>query len=205
MAEYEQPLRESDLDADPVVQFGRWFQAAADAGIRIPEAMAVASATADGVPSVRMVLMKRCDERGIVFFTNYGSRKAAELAVNPRAALLFYWDALGRQVRIEGSAARTSAEESAQYTRSRPLASRLSALASPQSRPVADRAELEGRVAALERELAGAEPPVDPEWGGFRITPQRWEFWQNRNDRLHDRLVYTPRDGGGWRIERLAP
>ena len=172
----------------------------------MPEAMAVASATADGAPSVRMVLMKRCDERGIVFFTNYGSRKAAELAANPHAALLFYWDALGRQVRIDGPALRTSAEESGDYTRSRPRASRLSALASPQSRPVADRAELEQRVAALERELAGAEPPIDPEWGGFRITPRRWEFWQNRDDRLHDRLVYTPDEGrGGWRIERLAP
>jgi pyridoxamine 5'-phosphate oxidase len=205
MPDYDEPLRERDVDADPVVQFHRWFERAAAAGIRMPEAMAVASAAPDGAPSVRMVLMKRCDERGVVFFTNYGSRKSAELDANPSAALLFYWDELGRQVRIEGTVSRTSAEESADYTRSRPRASRLSALASPQSRPIADRGELEERVAALERELAGAEPPVDPEWGGFRITPQRWEFWQNRDDRLHDRLVYTPADGGGWRIERLAP
>jgi pyridoxamine 5'-phosphate oxidase len=205
MAAYDQPLRERDVDADPVAQFHRWFAAAADAGIRMPEAMSVATATANGMPSTRMVLMKRCDERGIVFFTNYGSQKAAELAANPRAALLFYWDALGRQVRIEGPVARTSPAESADYTRSRPWGSRLSALASPQSRPVADRAELEQRVAELERELAGAEPPIDPDWGGFRLHPERWEFWQNRDDRLHDRLVYTPADEGGWRIQRLAP
>ena len=205
MAEHDQPLREADVDPDPLVQFHRWFAVAADAGIRMPEAMAVATATADGAPSVRMVLMKRCDERGVVFFTNYASRKAAELVANQHAALLFYWDQLGRQVRIEGPVALTSDQESADYARSRPRASRLSALASPQSRPIADRAELERRVAALDRELAGAEPPVDPDWGGFRITPQRWEFWQNRDDRLHDRLAYLPAGEGGWRLERLAP
>jgi pyridoxamine 5'-phosphate oxidase len=209
MAEHDQPLRERDVDADPIAQFDRWFAAAADAGVRMPEAMAVASATPDGAPSVRMVLMKRCDERGVVFFTDYGSRKSSELDANPHAALLFHWHALGRQVRIEGPVARTSAAESADYTRSRPRASRLSALASPQSRTVADRGELERRVAALERELDGADPPVDPEWGGFRLAPRRWEFWQNRDDRLHDRLVYTPADADagpeGWRIERLAP
>jgi pyridoxamine 5'-phosphate oxidase len=205
MAEHDQPLREADVDPDPLVQFHRWFRAAADAGLRMPEAMAVATTTPAGAPSVRMVLMKRCDERGVVFFTNYGSRKATELGANPRAALLFYWDQLGRQVRIEGPVARTTHQESADYARSRPRASRLSALASPQSRPIADRGELEQRVAALDRELAGAEPPVDPDWGGFRVAPQRWEFWQNRHDRLHDRLVYLPTGAGGWRIERLAP
>jgi len=205
MADYDEPLREQDAELDPIVQFHRWFARAGEAGIRMPEAMAVATATSGGAPSMRMVLMKGCDERGVVFFTNYGSQKAAELAANPRAALLFYWDALGRQVRIEGSVARTSPEESADYTRSRPRGSRLSALASPQSRPVADRAELEQRVAELERELAGAEPPIDADWGGFRLDPERWEFWQNRDDRLHDRLVYTPARDGGWRIRRLAP
>jgi pyridoxamine 5'-phosphate oxidase len=205
MAEYDQPLREADAELDPVAQFHRWFAAAADSGIRMPEAMAVATATPGGVPSMRMVLMKSCDERGVVFFTNYDSRKGLELAVNPRAALLFYWDALGRQVRIEGPVARTSAQESADYTRSRPRASRLSALASDQSMPIGDRAELEGRVAELERSLAGAEPPVDPDWGGFRLIPERWEFWQNRDDRLHDRLLYTPDETGGWQIQRLAP
>ena len=171
----------------------------------MPEAMAVATAGADGIPSARMVLMKGCDERGVVFFTNYASRKGFELTDNPHAALLFYWDVLGRQVRIEGPVTRTSPQESADYSRSRPRASRISALASPQSRPVADRAELEALVAEVERELDGAEPPVDDGWGGFRVSPSRWEFWQNRDDRLHDRLLYTPAAGGGWQIERLAP
>jgi pyridoxamine 5'-phosphate oxidase len=204
MADWDQPLRERDVDPDPIVQFDRWFADASAAGIRMPEAMAVATAGADGVPSARMVLMKRCDARGVVFFTNYASRKALELAENPNAALLFYWDVLGRQVRIEGPVARTSPEESADYSRSRPRGSRISALASPQSRPVADRSELEALVAELDRELDGAEPPVDDGWGGFRVTPSSWEFWQNREDRLHDRLLYTP-TGGGWRIQRLAP
>jgi pyridoxamine 5'-phosphate oxidase len=206
MAEHDQPLLERDADPDPLVQFRRWFAdaSAADA-IRMPEAMAVASATSDGIPSVRMVLMKGCDERGVVFFTNYASRKGSELTENPHAALLFYWDVLGRQVRIEGPVARTSPEESADYSRGRPRGSRISALASPQSRPVADRPELEALVAEVERELDGAEPPVDDGWGGFRVTPSRWEFWQNREDRLHDRLLYTPVADGAWRIERLAP
>jgi pyridoxamine 5'-phosphate oxidase len=205
MADYDEPLREQDAELDPIVQFHRWFARAGEAGIRMPEAMAVATATSGGAPSMRMVLMKGCDERGVVFFTSYGSRKGLDLAVNPRAALLFYWDALGRQVRIEGPVARTSAQESADYTRSRARGSRLSALASDQSMPVGDRAELETRVAELEHELAGAEPPVDPDWGGFRVTPERWEFWQNRDDRLHDRLLYTPDETGGWQIQRLAP
>jgi pyridoxamine 5'-phosphate oxidase len=149
--------------------------------------------------------MKGCDERGVVFFTNYASRKSAELTDNQHAALLFYWDVLGRQVRIEGPVARTSPQESADYSRSRPRGSRISALASPQSRPIANRPELEARVAEVERELDGREPPVDDGWGGFRVTPSIWEFWQNRDDRLHDRLRYTPAADGGWQIERLAP
>jgi pyridoxamine 5'-phosphate oxidase len=171
----------------------------------MPEAMSVATVSAAGIPSSRMVLMKGCDERGIVFFTNYASRKASDLADNPQAALLFYWDVLGRQVRIEGPITRTSLQESADYSRSRPRGSRISALASPQSRPVADRAELEALVAKVDRELDGAEPPVDDDWGGFRVAPSSWEFWQNRNDRLHDRLLYTPAADGGWQIQRLAP
>jgi pyridoxamine 5'-phosphate oxidase len=206
MADHDQPLLERDADADPLVQFKRWFaDASAAEAIRMPEAMAVATASPDGIPSVRMVLMKGCDERGVVFFTNYASRKGSELTDNAHAALLFYWDVLGRQVRIEGPVARTSPEESADYSRSRPRGSRISALASPQSRPVADRLELEALVAEVDRELDGAEPPVDDGWGGFRVTPSSWEFWQNREDRLHDRLLYTPTAGGGWRIQRLAP
>jgi pyridoxamine 5'-phosphate oxidase len=205
MADWDQPLRERDVDPDPIVQFDRWFADASAAGIRMPEAMAVATAGADGVPAARMVLMKRCDARGVVFFTNYASRKGFELTENPNAALLFYWDVLGRQVRIEGPVTRTSPQESADYARSRARGSRISALASPQSRPVADRAELEALVAEVERELDGAEPPVDDGWGGFSVAPSRWEFWQNRDDRLHDRLLYTPATEGGWRIQRLAP
>jgi pyridoxamine 5'-phosphate oxidase len=205
MADWDQPLRERDVDPDPIVQFDRWFADASAAGIRMPEAMAVATAGADGAPSARMVLMKGCDARGVVFFTNYASRKGFELTENPNAALLFYWDVLGRQVRIEGPVTRTSPQESADYARSRARGSRISALASPQSRPVADRAELESLVAEVERELDGAEPPIDDGWGGFRVTPLRWEFWQNRDDRLHDRLLYTSAADGGWRIQRLAP
>jgi pyridoxamine 5'-phosphate oxidase len=205
MADHDEPLREADVDLDPVAQFHRWFERAGEAGVRMPEAMAVATSTPGGIPSMRMVLMKGCDDRGVVFFTNYDSRKGLELAVNPRAALLFYWDVLGRQVRIEGPVARTSAQESADYTRSRPRASRLSALASDQSMPIGARSELEARVAELDAQLADAELPVDPDWGGFRVTPERWEFWQNRDDRLHDRLLYTPDETGGWQIQRLAP
>jgi pyridoxamine 5'-phosphate oxidase len=205
MADWDQPLRERDVDPDPIGQFERWFADASAAGIRMPEAMAVATAGADGVPSARMVLMKRCDARGVVFFTNYASRKGLELTENPNAALLFYWDVLGRQVRIDGPVTRTTPQESADYARSRARGSRISALASPQSRPVADRAELEALVAEVERELDGAEPPVDDGWGGFSVAPSRWEFWQNRDDRLHDRLVYTPATDGGWQIQRLAP
>jgi pyridoxamine 5'-phosphate oxidase len=202
---YSRPLREDDADPDPFAQFEQWFRAAGTAGVRLPEAMALATANASGTPSVRIVLCKGYDVRGFRFFTSYESRKGAELAANPRAALLFHWDPLGRQVRIEGAVERLDPEESAAYVRTRPRASRISALASHQSRPIPDRRWLEDRVAALERELAGAEPPIAEDWGGYRLAPERFEFWQNRDDRLHDRLHYTPAPGGGWRIERLAP
>jgi pyridoxamine 5'-phosphate oxidase len=203
---YEQPLREADAEPDPLRQFAAWFAAAADAGVRMPEVCAVASATPDAVPSVRMVLMKSYDARGFVFFTNYSSRKAGELDANPRAAMMFYWDALGRAVRIEGAVSRTSADESAAYVRSRPRTSQLSAMASPQSQLVGDRAALEARVAELaERYADDAALPVPADWGGYRLAPSSFEFWQNRADRLHDRLLYTPAPGGGWRISRLAP
>jgi pyridoxamine 5'-phosphate oxidase len=152
-----------------------------------------------------MVLVKQADEDGFVFYTNYESRKARELAVNPAAALLFYWDPLGRQVRIEGGIERTTKEESEAYIRTRPRGSQLSALSSPQSRPIESRTVLEERVAELADRYAGADLPMPEAWGGFRLTPHTFEFWQNRNDRLHDRLVYRRRPEGGWAIERLAP
>jgi pyridoxamine 5'-phosphate oxidase len=199
------PLREQDVDPDPTRQFATWFGAATNAGEREPEAAAVATATPEGVPSVRMVLVKQFDDRGFVFFTNYDSQKGHELSANPRAALLFYWDRLGRQVRIDGPVARTTLEESVAYIRSRPPASQLSALASPQSRVIESRAALERRVAELAAEHPGAEPPLPDDWGGYRLSPVSFEFWQHREDRLHDRLRYLPQEGGGWRIERLAP
>jgi pyridoxamine 5'-phosphate oxidase len=198
------PLREEDVDPDPLRQFAAWFRAAADAGVHAPEAVAVATATPDGAPSVRMVLIKQFDERGFVFYSNYESRKGLELLANPRAALLFHWDALGRQVRIEGPAERTSSEETAAQIRSRPRGSQLSALASPQSRPVESREQLERLVAALEALHERDELPLPERWGGFRVRPESYEFWQHREDRLHDRLLYT-RSGGGWAIQRLGP
>jgi pyridoxamine 5'-phosphate oxidase len=204
MPEFDKPLREQDLDPDPVRQFAAWFADAGRAGVRAPEAAAVATASLDAVPSVRMVLVKQGDERGFVFFSNYASRKGQELASNPRAALMFYWDPLGRQVRIEGTVKRTSPEESAGYVRSRPRGSQLSALASPQSRVVESRAALEQRVAELAARHGGAELPLPEAWGGFRLMPDSVEFWQHRDDRLHDRLRYARRQNG-WRIERLAP
>jgi pyridoxamine 5'-phosphate oxidase len=203
---YEQPLREADADPDPLKQFAAWFADAANAGVRMPEACAVASATLEAVPSVRMVLVKSFDERGFVFFTNYCSRKAAELDANPSASMMFYWDSLGRAVRIEGAVARTSVDESAAYVRTRARASQLSAMASPQSQVVPSREALEARVEELaERYSDAAELPVPAGWGGYRLAPASFEFWQNREDRLHDRLRYTPSTEGGWRIERLAP
>jgi pyridoxamine 5'-phosphate oxidase len=203
--DFAQPLREQDVDQSPFVQFRRWFEQAAEEGVRAPEAAAVATATDDGAPSVRMVLVKQADESGFVFFTNYESRKGHDLTANPRAALLFYWDQLGRQVRIEGPVRRTGPEESAEYSRSRPRGSRVSALASPQSRTIESREALEARVAELAARYESAELPVSDGWGGFRLTPETFEFWQHREDRLHDRLRYTPASDGHWRLERLAP
>jgi pyridoxamine 5'-phosphate oxidase len=192
-------LRRRDLAAEPLQQFERWF-AEARTAVPAPEKMALATADAAGVPSARMVLMKQADERGIVFFTHATSRKGRELAANPRAALLFYWEPLGRQVRVEGGVAAISADESDAYFATRPLAARIGALASRQSEPLASRDELDRRVA----ELAGAEPARPETWGGYRVTPEAWEFWQHRDDRLHDRFRYTRRDGE-WLIERLYP
>jgi pyridoxamine 5'-phosphate oxidase len=190
---------------DPFEQFGRWFEEAKASGLREPTAMTLATASPEGAPSARMVLLKGFDERGFVFYTNHGSRKGGELLSNPRAALVFYWSPLERQVRIAGAVAPVSAEESDAYFRSRPRGSRLGAWASEQSRPLAGREELDRRVAELEREFDGREIPRPPHWGGFRVVPVEMEFWQGRADRLHDRMLYSRAPDGGWRLGRLSP
>jgi pyridoxamine 5'-phosphate oxidase len=189
---------------DPLDLFRSWLYEARSAAGYDADAMAVATATPGGEPSVRMVLLKGVDERGLVFFTNYASRKGVELEENPRAALLFHWPALGRQVRVEGPVARVDRGESEAYARNRPRESQLSALASPQSQAVPDREWLERRVEELDREHAGAELPVREDWGGYRVDPEAWEFWVHRDNRLHDRHRYE-RTPEGWRVERLAP
>jgi len=197
-------LHEADVDHDPIAQFHAWFQNVIDACLHEPNAMILATATRDGRPSARTVLLKGYDERGFVFYTNYEGRKAGELETNPVCALLFYWGELERQVRIEGRASRLPGEESDAYFASRPRGSRLGAWASQQSRPVEDRTILEERVRALETEYEGGEILRPPFWGGYRVEPDTIEFWQGRENRLHDRLVYL-RSEEGWKIERLQP
>jgi pyridoxamine 5'-phosphate oxidase len=196
-------LRPEDLDPDPFAQFRRWFGEAGEAGIPMPEAATLATASADGAPSARVVLVRRVDS-GFVLHTNYESRKGRELAENPRAALVFHWQPLGRQVRIEGAVQPVASEESKAYFETRPRGARLGAWASPQSRPIADRAELEERLAAAAAEHREDEVPLPPFWGGYRLVPTRFEFWQHGEDRLHDRFLYEP-DEDGWRVTRLAP
>jgi pyridoxamine 5'-phosphate oxidase len=191
------------LEPDPLKQFAAWFDEAGAAGVRMPEAMTLATATAAGRPSARMVLLKAADERGFAFYTNLESRKARELGENPHAALLFHWQPLGRQVRVEGAVERVPADEAEAYFRTRPLGSRIAAWASPQSRPLGGRDELERLVAAAAK-AHGAEPPLPPHWGGYRLVPEALEFWQHGDDRLHDRVRYE-RAGGGWTRVRLAP
>lgn len=192
------------MNEDPLALFARLFEEARRESPYEAEAAALATATLDGVPSARMILVRGFDERGVTFFTNYASRKGGELDANPQAALVFHWPAIGRQVRIEGPVSRVERAETEAYARSRGRDSQLSALASPQSRPVPDRAWLEQRVEELDREHAGAELPVSDDWGGFRLEPRAWEFWENRPHRLHDRFRYELSDGA-WRVERLAP
>jgi pyridoxamine 5'-phosphate oxidase len=199
-----QPLLEADVDPDPLRQFESWLAEARRSGVPMPEAMVVATATSDGAPSARFVLLRGWDARGFVFYTSYASRKGRELEENPRAALLFGWDALGRQVRIEGVAARVAHGESEAYFASRPRGHRLAAWASAQSFPVSHE-ELNAAVADVERRFAGTEVPLPPSWGGYRVTPGSYEFWQHRENRLHDRLRYRSDGSGGWALERLAP
>jgi len=192
------------LSQDPLELFEHWFAEAKRAGVEVPEAMTLATATGGGVPSARMVLLKGADEDGFVFYTGYGSRKSEELEQNPRAALVFYWRPLGRQVRVEGSVERVSEPESAAYFATRPRGSQLAAWASQQSRPLGSREELDRRYAELEREYEGRDVPLPPHWGGYRLHPEAIEFWEHRENRLHDRVRYT-RAREGWKAERLSP
>lgn len=198
-------LREDDLPPDPIALARRWFEEAQAAGVEQPDAMTLATATPDGRPSARAVLLKGIDARGFAFYTNYESRKARELDANPRAALVLLWVPLQRQLRVTGAVARLSAEESDAYFATRPRGSQLGAWASAQSRPLPDRVALERRWAALDERWVGAAVPRPPHWGGYRVEPDEIEVWQGRANRLHDRFAYARTADGGWRRERLAP
>ncbi len=198
------PLRGADLDPDPIVQFDRWFQDATRAQMLDANAMSIATVGADGQPSSRTVLLKFYDARGFVFYTNLGSHKAHDIAANPKVALLFFWPELHRQVKIRGSAARTTAAESLAYFMRRPRDSQLGAWVSNQSQPISSRAVLEQKFAEMKQKFAAGEVPLPSFWGGYRVTPAAIEFWQGQESRLHDRFQYSRHDGG-WKIERLAP
>ena len=198
-------LRRADLHSDPLQQFGAWFAAALAADIRDVNAMSLATATPDGKPSVRIVLLKGFDERGFAFFTNYDSEKGHQLEANPHAALAFYWVQLERQVRISGAVERTSREDSAAYFHSRPVGSRLGAWASKQSEVVDARQVLDTRLTEMTERFENGDVPLPPHWGGYRVKADKFEFWQGRPNRLHDRFRYSRRADGAWQIDRLAP
>ena len=199
-------LSEADLNSNPIEQFDIWFQQALDADLIEPNAMTLATATPDGKPTARIVLLKRVSERGFVFYTNYESQKGQQLIANPYAALVFLWDKLERQIRIEGKVEKLTESESAEYFHSRPKASQLGAWASNQSRVIPNREVLEQKLADLQEQYSGdATVPLPEHWGGFRVVPNRIEFWQGRPSRLHDRLVYDLQADGDWQIKRLSP
>lgn len=197
-------LSEESVHADPLVQARHWLDEALLAGIHNAEAVALATSAADGLPSVRFVLCKQLDAQGFVFFTNLESRKARELASRPHGALAFYWDAFGRQLRATGPVEEVPRKVAAAYFETRPRGSRIGAWASPQSRPIASRGELEALWEDTAERFRGSEPPLPPHWGGYRLLPEEIELWEHRDSRLHDRLLYR-RDGNGWRRTRLAP
>lgn len=198
-------LREADVDPDPITQFQRWFEEAVAAGLVEANAMTLATASREGIPSARIVLLKGLSREGFVFYTNYESQKGRELDENPNAALVFYWGLLERQVRISGGVARVSREESLAYFRSRPKGHQLGALASRQSTVVMDRAALERTLHDLEGRYEGSEVPLPDFWGGYRLKPESIEFWQGRPNRLHDRIRYRQSAGGNWAMERISP
>jgi pyridoxamine 5'-phosphate oxidase len=198
-------LDESKVPANPIDLFRRWFNEAIASGSRLPDAMTLATATKDGKPSARMLLLKGVEDDGLVFYTNYNSRKARELDENPRAALVLYWSQLDRQVRIEGNVERISAAESDEYFRTRPRESQLGALASPQSEVIESRKVLEENFRRLDEQYRDQSVERPPHWGGYRLKPDLIEFWQNREGRLHDRILYERQAGGSWTIRRLAP
>jgi len=204
MTDISEALDEQTIDRDPINQFKRWFDDAIASGMKLPEAMTLATATRDGRPSARVVLLKDVDNEGFVFFTNYRSAKARDLEANPQAALVFYWSQFDRQVRVEGTVERVSAEESRTYFKTRPRESQIGAWASPQSDIIENRELLETRVAELEQLYGDGEIECPEHWGGYRLKPTRIEFWKSRLGRLHDRIVYE-RAGTQWNINRLAP
>jgi pyridoxamine 5'-phosphate oxidase len=197
-------LSEENAGSDPIALFGRWFKEAERAGIFLSEAITLATATKDGKPSARMMLLKGFDERGFTFFTNYESRKAGQIEENPRAAIICHWPTLQRQIRIEGTVTRLPEDESYAYFRTRPRGSQIGAWASKQSHTLESRQELEEKVKKCEEEFADKDVPLPPFWGGYRMAPERMEFWQGRADRLHDRFRFL-REGDGWIRDRMSP